>query len=51
MFTEDKSNYYPPAEDHFVHRGEFDCLMLGFMSMTRANVQAPGWHGGLSEVS
>lgn len=28
VFTEDKSNYYPPAEDHFVHRGEFDCLMF-----------------------
>lgn len=46
-----KSNYFPPAEDHFVHWGEFDCLMLGFMSMTRANVRTPGRHWSRGEVS
>lgn len=46
-----KSNYFPPAQDHFVHSGEFDCLMLGFMSMTQANVQAFNQHRSYSEVS
>lgn len=46
-----KSNYFPPAKEHCVHWCEFDCLMLGFMSMTQANVQAPGWHRRYSEVS
>lgn len=46
-----KSNCSPPAQDHFVHSGGFGCLMLGFMSMTQANVQAFSWHKCYSEVS
>lgn len=37
-----RSYYFPPAKDGFVHRGEPDCLMSGFMPMTRANEQALG---------
>jgi len=42
-----KSNYFPAGKDHFVHWTEFDCIMLGFMSVIRANVKAPGWNTSL----
>lgn len=45
-----KSNYFQAAKDHPVHWGEFDCLMLGLLSMTQANVSAPVWNKNYREV-